>query len=574
MDQEVTGKAQSFLTRDDYHVYPPVLEDVRDWPIYKVSELRDSFILKLNEYVFKRLTQEHEGKLYDLLAKTIFNERNRIKEEPWKVDPPNEMQTWNNLHKRLVTAHDNENSEEQLASYHKILHEIIDRYAEEIVGSFKVKTFKFARKFLTFFFNKLLNTGAAIRNFRRRIYRKGMSIHERLICRGSVEKVRSLMTKGTVVMVPTHFSNLDSILIGYAVDSVVGLPAFTYGAGLNLYNAGYAAYFMNRLGPYRVDRRKKNAIYLETLKGMSKLSIEWGVNNLFFPGGTRSRSGALESKLKMGLLGTTIEAQRSLMEQNKDTKIFIVPVILGYHIVLEAQFLIEQHLRQEGKEFYLRKNDQSYSFRKVARFVWRLATRKSDITLSFGKPMDVLGNFVDDDGESLDRHGNTIDIKDYFKADGKIEENLQREREYTKILANRIVERYHKDNIVLSSHIVAFAGFHLLKKEYPSLDLYALMRVPPEDFSFSTDRMHEILEQLKTRLLELESEGKIKLSAQIKWPNDELLKDGIDKMGSFHAMQPLMIDKDYQLIVSQNFKILYFYHNRLLGYGLEKSISK
>jgi len=42
MDQEVTGKAQSFLTRDDYHVYPPVLEDVRDWPIYKVSELRDT----------------------------------------------------------------------------------------------------------------------------------------------------------------------------------------------------------------------------------------------------------------------------------------------------------------------------------------------------------------------------------------------------------------------------------------------------------------------------------------------------------------------------------------------------
>jgi len=183
--------------------------------------------------------------------------------------------------------------------------------------------------------------------------------------------------------------------------------------------------------------------------------------------------------------------------------------------------------------------------------------------------MDVLGNFVDDDGQSLDRHGNELDIKDYFRADGKIEENLQREREYTKILANRVVERYHKDNIVLSSHIVAFAGFQLLQMEYPNLDLYALMRISPEDFSFSTDRMHDILEQLKTRLFELEKEGKVKLSPQISWSNDKLLRDGIDKMGSFHAMQPLMIDKDYQLIVSQNFKILYFYRNRLLGYGLE-----
>jgi len=558
--------------QERYHAYPPVFEDVQDWPIFKASELRDSFILHLNKFVYDRLTKEHQGKLYDLLAKTIFDERIRVKEEPWKVDPPNEKAMWSRLERRLVDAKDDKDLEAQLTTYQDILKEIIDRYSEEIVSTFKLKTFRFARKFLTFFFNKLLNTGAAIRNFRRSIYKKGMSVHERLNCLGAVDEVRELMKKGTVVVVPTHFSNLDSILIGYAMDAVVGLPAFTYGAGLNLYNAGYAAYFMNRLGPYRVDRRKKNLVYLETLKGVSKLSIEWGVNNLFFPGGTRSRSGALESKLKMGLLGTTIEAQRSLLEQNKNRKVFIVPIVLGYHFVLEAQFLIEEHLRREGRELYLKKNDQSYSFSKVAKFVWRLFTRKSDITLSFGKPMDVLGNFVDKDGQSIDRHGNILDIKDYFSTDGKVVENLQREREYTKMLADRVVERYHKDNIVMSSHIVAFAGFHLLKREHPNLDLYALLRLPPEDYSFKADSMHEILENLKTRLVELSDKGKVKLAPQILLDVDELLKHGIQQLGSFHAMQPLMIDKNYNLIVSQNFKILYFYHNRLTGYGLDKYV--
>ncbi len=572
MEAKINLNRRQQKERDRYHAYPPVLEDVQDWPIYKASELRDSFILNLNKIVFDRLTKIHKGKLYDLLAKTIFDERIRVKEEPWKVDPPNEKIIWSKLQRRLVEARDDVDEEAQLNAYHNILEEIIDRYSEEIVSTFKVKTFKFARRFLTFFFNKLLNTGATIRNFRRSAYKKGMSIHERLNCQGAVDEVRDLITKGTVVLVPTHFSNLDSILIGYAVDAVVGLPVFTYGAGLNLYNAGYAAYFMNRLGPYRVDRRKKNAIYLETLKGVSKLSIEWGVNNLFFPGGTRSRSGALESKLKMGLLGTTIEAQRSLLQRNKNKKVYIVPLVLGYPFVLEAKFLIEEHLRREGRELYVQKKDQSYSFKQVARFIWRLFTRKSDITLSFGKPMDVLGNFVDKEGQSLDRHGNVIDIKDYFKTDGVIEENLQREREYTKILADRIVDRYHKDNIVLSSHLIAFAGFHLLKKEHPNLDLFALLRQPPEDYSFKTDKMHEILERLRTRLIALEENGKVKLSPQIFYDNDELLKDGIDKLGSFHGLQPLMIDKNYELIVSQNFKVLYFYHNRLTGYGLEKYI--
>ena len=138
-------------------------------------------------------------------------------------------------------------------------------------------------------------------------------------------------------MVPTHFSNLDSILIGWIIHSL-GLPAFIYGAGLNLFNIKIFAYFMNSLGAYKVDRRKKNVPYLETLKFYSMLAVQKGAHSIFFPGGTRSRSGMMEKHLKLGLLSSTIEAQRNLYLETPPgeevRKIFIVPVTLNYHFVL------------------------------------------------------------------------------------------------------------------------------------------------------------------------------------------------------------------------------------------------
>ena len=59
----------------------------------------------------------------------------------------------------------------------------------------------------------------------------------------------------------------------------------------------------------------------------------------------------------------------------------------------------------------------------------------------------------------------------------KITKNLQRESEYLSILSDRIVDRFHKENIVLTSHLVAFAAFNILKNENASLDLYGIFKI-------------------------------------------------------------------------------------------------
>ena len=547
--------------------YPPILPDINDWPIFKLSEDRKTFTEELENFTLDKMENFHKENLTDLLAETIYLEKIRIKEEPWKVDPPNERQFWSRIKKRLVkySVDKDESISAQNNTY--LLKQIIHRYALEIVGTFKINTFLFARKFLTWFFNQLLQASF----WKIRLTGGKKRLVQKLIVKGDIDHVRSLAQKGTLIIVPTHFSNLDSILIGYVLDAVTGLPAFSYGAGLNLYNTGYTAYFMNRLGAYRVDRRKKNKIYLETLKSMSSLSIQRGTNSIFFPGGTRSRSGAIENKLKMGLLGTVVEAQRAMIQRNENTKIYIVPLILSYHFVLDGQSLIDQYLKQQGKSRYFKEGKDYSGITGIIRFIWKILSEGNEITLSFGKAMDVIGNPVDLEGNSKDKYGNTINMADYFISEGVVNTDVQRETEYTGLLAENIIKRFHSDNIVLSSHLLAFAAFEILCNENPKLDLFGILRLPTDDYIFDYNVLSATVNQLQKTLIIYADKGKLILSPEIKSSIDELIADGIKHLGTFHIKKPLKKNTSGE-VISENFYLLYFYHNRLTGYGLEKWI--
>ena len=548
--------------------YPQVIERINEWPIFKLSQDRKKFIAEIDEQTINRLIKDNP-KLYDLVAQTIYQERIRIRDTPWKVDPPNENQFWGKIRSGLLKT-DGEAKQKKTETQRELLSRIVHRYSEEIVGTFNIRTFRFARWFLNKFFNRLLNA-AAERWWR--ILGSRFRLHERIHVYGEIDGIRALMKKGVVVVVPTHFSNLDSILIGYTMDQIMGLPSFSYGAGLNLYNSGLPAFFMNRLGAYRVDRRKRNEIYLETLKTMSNLSIQRGTNSLFFPGGTRSRSGIVETKLKMGLLGTTVEAQRVLCQKNPEepTKVFVVPLVTSYHFVLEAPYLIHQHLQIVGKEQYIKGKSEGNSLREWLKFIWQFFSRKSDIILSFGKPMDVMGNFVNNDGESFDNHDNPIEIKDYFITEGVVNEDLQREAEYTKLLADKVVDRFHRENIVLSSHVVAFTAFNMLKQHNENLDLYALLRLSHDDYVFPIEQFTAAVAALQKALFDLEEKGRLKLSEAVRLSVRELVDDGLKNLGIYHVKKPLAFNKKGD-IISDEFYTLYYYHNRLENFGLTKRV--
>jgi len=124
---------------------PHVIEKIEDWPIFKLSEDRKNFIQQIDDFTFARLKGKHGAKINDVIARTIYMERIRIKEEPWKVDPPNERLFWKKIQKQVVKNSLESTPEKSNDKTDEVLRKIIHRYSEEIVGTFKISTFLFAR---------------------------------------------------------------------------------------------------------------------------------------------------------------------------------------------------------------------------------------------------------------------------------------------------------------------------------------------------------------------------------------------------------------------------------------------
>jgi glycerol-3-phosphate O-acyltransferase len=550
--------------------YKPILDGIPDWPVYQLSKSRKEFIEEVAQKAIQRIRELRPGRkqLIDELEATVLREQNRMKRNHWRVDPKDEGKFWSAIKSELIDL-STKTAEEAPKKEEEILYKIVHRYATEIAGNFRPSKYRVARSVTKFWFSRLLN-GARVKKFGA-FFRNEYTLRDKIHIVGKVKMLRKLATRGTVVMVPTHFSNLDSILIGWVIHSL-GMPAFIYGAGLNLFNIKIFAYFMNSLGAYKVDRRKKNLPYLETLKMYSNLALQKGAHSLFFPGGTRSRSGMIEKQLKLGLLSTTIDAQRSIYQENaNDTrKIFVVPVAINYHFVLEAPELIEDYLHVKGQDRYFQEEDPYGSFQMI-RFMFKFFTKGSSISVAIGPGLDVMGNYVNEEGESLDAQGRIINTADYFKTNGEVTVDYQREDEYTRMLSQRIVKEYHSINRVFASHLVAFVAFQMMQKKYGKLDLFSFLRLPEEDLELGYDEFRAAFKRVRKALYLMKEQGKINHASHLKGDADMVIKRGLDNVGIFHLNRPLLRNKK-GMIVTQQLTLLYYYHNRLVGYDLEKFI--
>lgn len=551
--------------------YKRIIPNIEDWPIHRISKNREQVILDVVEETLQNILKKNatEKDVHNELAKAVYLEKIRV-ERPWKTDPDDDKAFWTDVKNQLVKleSHPDGKIDKEI----EILRAIITRYVTEIVGNFNKKTYDFSERFVPFAFNRLLNASHS-RAFTRLFGNKKdllKSIH--LI--GEIDQLRNLAKDGIIVVVPTHTSNIDSITVGWGI-SAIGLPACFYGAGLNLFSVKFLAYFMNRLGAYRVDRRKKNSVYLEALKTYSTQTIAQGGHSLFFPGGTRSRNNVVESQLKLGLLGTALEAQRRQIIENKGEnfkKVYVVPVTLNYGFVLEAPELIDEYLKNVGKERYFVPSDKYSSSYKILKFLYRFITADADFTIAFGRCMDIFGNQVDDAGNSVDHNGNKINITDYFKSKGELKYDTQRDAVYTKMLSEGIVTAFKKNNVALPEHVIAYSAFKLFQQKHHSSDLYSVLRMPEEFRELTKEELKIMVQKVVKQLTKLEHKGEIRVDPIVSAEDtDELIEYAIKKLGVYHTKRPLLKTKK-GLIKCQDMKLLLFYHNRLEGYEIEKHV--
>ncbi len=504
--------------------YPHVTE-IEDWPIYKAGKNRDEIKELVVKNAHHNLNEAFDDRsaVRELLERTIYSENYRIKNEPWDVDPKGDEKYWKKVGKQIYKS-DPILMNEAKGKYieQQLLYGVISRYADEILGKFNPTFYKATVKTAPFLFSRLLNTTAE--DFGNLIFPKTL-MSDKVLNIGPIEKIRSLSTKGTLIMLPTHFSNLDSMMIGYGIANM-GLPPFQYAAGLNLFNSKVFGYFMERLGAYKLDRRKKNPIYLETLKSFSRVNLMQGVHTLFFPGGTRSRSGAIESRLKLGLMGTIVEAQREHCAAKPDDpeKIFILPLSISYHFVLEATSLIEEYLKKTGKSHYITIDDEFSDFNRVVQFLWNVYRESSEISLSFGDPVDVFGNHVDFDGNSYDGRGNKINISRFFMSRGKVEKDLQREQEFTRLMGERVLKACLKINVVYASHLVAFVAFQIFIKDHPNTELYSLLKIPPQNLEIEFERFRKNVDEIVAVLRDKAVKNELILARHFNNSTDSIIE--------------------------------------------------
>lgn len=495
--------------------------------------------------------------LDEVIAESIFQEEKRLRENGRSRPRDADRQFWSHLQASFRRSSER--------TQRDLLGRIVRHYAEEVVGNFDERVYQTVTRALPPALGLLLNAASPKRLVGNLPHLP--PIEDAVIVQGHVEELRRLHEIGTVILVPTHVSNLDSIVVGYGIYRM-RLPPFVYGAGLNLFENPMLGYFMHNLGAYTVDRKKHDPVYKEVLKSYATVTLELGYDNIFFPGGTRSRSGAIEKHLKLGLLGTGIEAfVANLLRKKSNPRLFIVPATLSMQLVLEAETLVDDFLKEVGQSRYIISDDEFSRPKLVFDFVSKLFSLDSRIYFTIGRGMDPFGNQVDEAGQSLDPVGRAIDPRDYVLRDGAPTTWPTRDAEYTREVGERVAEAFLRDNQVQATNVVARAAFGLLRHKNRGTDLLRLIRSGGRYESLELLALHETVDRLKDQLRALATAGKIRLDPVLsRSQTEDIIADGLRHFAIFHREAAVARAGDQVLVPDRS--LAFYYQNRLEGYGL------
>lgn len=518
----------------------------RNSPIFHMQENKEEILHEVAERSIERLLKQHSAEF--ILNDTAYKELLRLHKSHSKVE------YWQHIYGSL-----NRNSEREKQA---LLHELAQEYAEDIIGRFDPKVYGFATGAVPHILGLFLDPQLSLRN--------RFSFQEKILIEGHVETARKLSEKGTVILVPTHGSNMDSILAGWSAFRS-GLPPVTYGAGKNLFTNRILSFFMHNLGAYRLDRRLKHELYKTVLKTYSLVILEHGFHSLFFPGGTRSRSGQIEQHLKLGLMGTGMQAYvNNLIKGKEKPNIYLLPMTINYYLALEAETLINDYLKEQGKSRYIIEDDESSKIFKTASYMKKTLNLDASVFIRYCPPMDIFGNRVDEDGVSYDDQGRAIDPSYYVKNwHGDIVIDEGRDQEFTRETGSKVAESYLQNNVILSPHLVSYVIFRYLVFRNPKLDLYQLIRIGAREAHI--DRMALILavDHFKEFLSRQETAGVLRLATTLKnKPADMILDEAIHYLQMFYSKK-IVVTSGCNIHV-QDMRLLYYYHNRLIGYDFER----
>jgi glycerol-3-phosphate O-acyltransferase len=148
--------------------------------------------------------------------------------------------------------------------------------------------------------------------------------------RGDIERLRDAAKRGTLILLPSHKSHIDYLILSYIFNAEnLPLPVIAAGDNLNFFPLGGVfrrggAFFIRR--SFRGDR-----LYASVVDAYVRRLIRDGYPIELFLEGGRSRTGKLLAP-KFGLLNMIVDAAMTVPETA-----FLVPVSIGYERVIEGE---------------------------------------------------------------------------------------------------------------------------------------------------------------------------------------------------------------------------------------------
>jgi glycerol-3-phosphate O-acyltransferase len=532
----------------------PYVPEPDDPAIFWFNSERDDIIRE----VVRRVVERYGGDRTQLeyaLNEVAFHETRRL-EAQRDEEAKTSLGFWRGLLRRIARMTDDEKRE--------ALRSIAERMANDVAGNFDPRVYKLAIGVAPQLLTGVMRPSSLPKELAISTPLGTRALDEMLTIEGEIELLQRLEKKGTLVYVPTHASNVDSLAFGYALERAKLAPV-VYGAGKNLFTNPIISFFMHNLGAYRVDRRVRAGLYKDVLKAYSCVMIERGYHSLFFPGGTRSRSGMVERHLKLGLAGTAVEAFARNQFFGVKRPVWFVPATINYGLVMEAETLMEDHLKEAGKHRYIIEDDEFSRLDRWIAFFRKLTGTSGACIIRFGRPLDPFGNPVDDDGNSIAPGGKQVDPATYVMRRGQPTIDPKRDAAYTRELGDKILEVYRKETVLTATQLVAHVMFRRLVRESPDMDLFARLRLRG-DVRVDEDELREDVGQTRDRAVELERQGEVRVSSFVRRRSaEDLLSRAMQVWDGYHTKSAAR--REGASIVIDDPTLLLYYQNRVLDYA-------
>ena len=210
-------------------------------------------------------------------------------------------------------------------------------------------------------------------NLIRRLYTRGYgeALH---YDRAELRRIYELAQRHPVVFLPTHKSNLDHLVLQYALHENGHPPNHTAG-GINM-NFFPIGPLIRRSGLFFIRRTfKDNAIYKFVLRQYIDYLVEKRFPLEWYIEGGRSRSGKLLPP-RLGLLAYVVDAFR----RGKSEDVYLIPTAVAYDQIQDVgDYVAESHGANKKRE----------SFGWFVGVVRGFQSRLGNIHIRFGEPVSL-----------------------------------------------------------------------------------------------------------------------------------------------------------------------------------------